>query len=437
MKHHVAKREKVETVSHRKNSIIIFILFTLLIIAGTGIPSRGDDAEVLPKGVFGIRFTSEFYPPVDERYDPDGNIEDVAADFNTTLDSEIFPDLSMLEGLPFNLPSANIGESVVSFEMEFVDLELIIAYGVTDRLMVGVKIPYSFQKNTVDARLETADATVGKNPFFGTPGDPFAGAPLIPIRLGGIPLSEEDVQDLLGGGLDVDGDGTVDIPGFGYERFESWSGSGLLDVEVGARYQYFKNENWRLALTFGVRIPTGDVDDPDNLTDLEFGTGAWAPFLHSNNDYTGIKHLVINATARYYLVLPDRETVRIPDDVNQPVTKNREKVDRDIGDVIELEGEANYEFARGANISLLYKFSYMFRTEVSGNLGFNYRSLEDETEWESHVVQVGLSYSTLPLYEEKKFPIPLKVGIGYGNRFAGKNNALRVRYVKAGLEMFF
>jgi hypothetical protein len=419
-----------------KKAIILF-LFTIFSICGMVNTSRADDAEVLPKGAFSARFNSLFYLPVEERYDPDGNIEDVAADYNTTLDSEIFPDLSLLEGPPFNLPSASIGDSVVSFEMEFVDLTLTFAYGVTDRLMVGIEIPYSFQANNVDARLDTTNATVGKNPSFGSPGDPFGGAPLVPINQGGIPLNEEDVQDLLGGGLDVDGDGGVDTPGLGYARFEDWSESGLLDIDVGAKYQYFKNDTWRLALTGGVRIPTGEADDPDDLVDLEFGTGAWALFLHSNNDFTAFENLLLNATARYYLFLPDRETLRVPDDVNQPVTANREKVDRDKGDVIDLELEARYEFFRGANISVLYNFTHAFKDEVSGNLGFNYKSLEDETEWESHIFIAGFSYSTVPLYLEKKFPAPFSIGLFYRTRFAGKNNALRTEFVKVALQAFF
>jgi hypothetical protein len=206
---------------------------------------------------------------------------------------------------------------------------------------------------------------------------------------------------------------------------------------VGARYQYFKNDTWRLALTGGVRIPTGEADDPDDLVDLEFGTGAWALFLHSNNDFTAGKNLLLNATARYYLFLPDRETLRVPDDVNQPVTINREKVDRDIGDVIDLEAEARYEFSKGANISVIYNFTHAFKDDISGDRGFNYTSLEDETDWQSHIFIAGLSYSTVPLYFEKKFPIPFSIGAFYRTRFAGKNNALRTEFIRVVLQAYF
>ena len=43
-----------------------------------------------PEGVFRVAITSDFYFPVDKRYDPDGEEEDLAADLNGDLDSSVF-----------------------------------------------------------------------------------------------------------------------------------------------------------------------------------------------------------------------------------------------------------------------------------------------------------------------------------------------------------
>src|SRR5215831_14977856 len=227
------------------------------------------DAEVVPRGVFKIDVESKWYFPTTKRFNPDGDLEDIAIDFNTSLDSRVFPSLRQLESA-FGLPagSAKIGDSVVAFKLEFIDLLVSLQYGVTDRLTVGVTVPYYWQKSQVSARVDTSGATVGKNAALNT---------LAPLRLPGTkPLTTEDVQALLGKGLDINGDGTVDIPGFGFKRFETWSDDGFGDLEAGFRYQYLKTTNWRLALTSGVRFPTGQVDDPDNLVDVAFGAGAYA-----------------------------------------------------------------------------------------------------------------------------------------------------------------
>lgn len=398
--------------------------------------SWADDAEVLPKGVWTVHMENKFYLPIDERYGPSGDVEDAATDFNATLDSNVFPGLAAIEQ-GFGLPpgSANVGDSVVSFEYKIDYLETIIAYGVTDKLTAGVHIPYYWQKNDVGARLDTTGATVGKNPFFGAPGDPFGGAPLVPLGLGGIPLSTEDVQNLLGEGLFING--VLAVEGFGYKPVETWSDDGFGDIEIGVKYQYFKTADWRLAFLGGVRLPTGEVDDPDNLVDQPFGNGAWALLFQCNNDYTGIKDLVLDLTLRYDLYLPDKEVLRIPDSVNEPITANKEKVDRDLGDVLEVETSANYQFFEGASLNLTYKYGHSFKDDVSGNQGFAYSSLEDETNWTEHVGIAGVSYSTLPLFLKKKFPFPLTVSVSYRNRFAGRNNVFKSEYVSLIFQAYF
>ena len=405
------------------------LFFLLTYLMGLSI-SFADSAEVLPKGVSRGSVLGKFYFTVDERYDPDGDTEDVAADFNDTLDSSVFPDLALVEA-GFGLPagSANIGETDISFEYNFNIFEFYYQYGITDKLTFGVMIPYWDVRNDVDASLGTSNATVGKSAFLNT---------LAPIGfLDTVPLTTDDAQNLIGDGLDINGDGTIDIPGYGYKPIERWSGSGISDIEIGLRYQYLKTEDWRLAFTGGFRLPTGEKDDPDDLVDYPFGTAAWALLFQFSNDYVGVENLVLNATFRYDLYLPDTESKRVPDDVNDVLTNNKEVVDRDLGDIIELEGSAVYHFAEGFNVSLLYQYGFAFKTKVSGDKGYAYDSLEDETDYTEHVGILSLAYSTLPLFQAKKFPVPLTASISYRNRFAGSNNVLKSQYIGFGLSIFF
>jgi hypothetical protein len=86
---------------------------------------------------------------------------------------------------------------------------------------------------------------------------------------------------------------------------------------------------------------------------------------------------------------------------------------------------------------LLYHFEAKLKDRVSGDMGFNYESVEKETDTKSHVYVVGFSYSTVPLFMEKKFPLPLCFVIAYRDRFAGKNNVLDTKYIHLGLQIFF
>jgi hypothetical protein len=389
-----------------------------------------EDAFVLPKGVVGTNAEFFYYFPIDERYDPDGDAEDVAADYNTKLDSRVFPGLGLVEQF-FQMPtgSANVGQSIVSFDLDLRALEITAAYGITDRLSAGIKIPYRWAKTDVDSRLDTSKASVGKNVPLNT---------LAPLGVPGtVPLTKRDVIDLLGKGLDINGDGTLEVQGFGYEDFESHSHNGLGDIELGAKYQYYKTENWRLAVTSGIRLPSGERDDPNNLVDYHLGNGVYAIFFTVHNDYTGIKNLLLNASFKYDIQLPDEEKLRVPSDVNLPITRDEEKVDRDTGDVGELEFLGRYTVARGFDTTLLYRYGFKQKDSVSGDKGYAYESLEDETDYTEHIFIARLTYTTLPLYMEKKFPVPLSTTLSYRNRFAGSNNALKSEYISLALQVFF
>jgi hypothetical protein len=202
------------------------------------------------------------------------------------------------------------------------------------------------------------------------------------------------------------------------------------------KYQYLKTKNWRLALTGGIRLPTGEIDDPDDLGDISIGNGAYALLFHLNSDYIGFKNLVLNTSLRYDLVLPHKERLRVPENVNQPLTPNIENVERNLGDAIELEASGTYEVLKGFTFSLLYRFAYKLKDIVSGDLGFTYESRESETRTKQHVGIASLCYSTIPLFQAKKFPIPLTASLSYRNRFAGAN-ILKSQYISAAMAVYF
>jgi hypothetical protein len=409
--------------------VFVCLLSCLFLFTGLFSQSYADDAQVLPKGVFGVILDGKYYFPFDKKFDKEGKKEDLAADFNANLNSSVFPGLSLLEQF-FGMPpgSATIGRSVVSFEYQGQDFIPLLQYGLTDRLTVGAKIPYYWRKNKVDTRLDTTNATVGKNPFVNS---------LTPLSVPGtVPLTANDVQNLIGRGLDITGDGTIEIPGFGFKPLKTSSRNGFADIEIGGRYQYFKTNNWRLAFTGGILLPTGEVDDPDDLGDIGIGNGAYALLFQFNHDYIGIKNLVLNATLRYDLVFPNNERLRVLDDVNQPLTRNQENVDRNIGDAFELEVSGVYEFLEGFTFSLLYKYGYKLKDRVWGDRSFNYESLESETRATQHVGIASLYYSTFPLFQAKKFPLPMAAGVSYRNRFAG-TNVLKSQYLSLTLAVYF
>lgn len=424
-----------------RKAVAVSLAFFGILSAGTAGISAASDAEVLPKGVWTVAVENLFYLPIKQQYGNDGKVEDAAHDFNTKLDASLFPDLALLQPVldlvDPNSGPANVGTSEVTFEYKIDTIKMTVGYGVTDRLTVGVQVPYMWQRNQVTASNNTTNANVGINPFYqqGVLPPELDSAPLIPTALGGQTLATGDVQKILGPGLDINGDGVVDIKGYGYKPIKTWSDQGIGDIDLGLKYQYYKSENWRLAFTGGVRMPTGKVDDPDNLVDRAFGTGAWALLFHFNNDYRGIKDLVIDATFNYDMYLPTNQTLRILSDPNIPISDNTANVRVDLGDVIEFELSAKYFFLKDFSCSALYKYGYAFKNSVKGPQGY-IAAMEDQTNYMEQLVIVGVGYSTVRQFVEKKFFLPMDVSLSYRNRFAGEN-ILKSEYISLALQFYF
>jgi hypothetical protein len=393
-----------------------------------------DTSEVLPKGIFYFDTTYYHYFDITERYNPDGDTEDIDIDYNTSLDSTVFPALAPLD--PLVGGNASIGRSVVDFTWKYDWFEFKLAYGITDKLSVGVLIPYNHTKNEVKANIDTSTANVGKNPLYGTPEDPFK-SPIIPLAMGGVPFNKEDTIDLLGNGLDVNKDGVVDVPGFGYKRFGSWSDTMLGDIEVGAKYQFYNKGNWALSGLVGLRLPTGEVDDPDDLVDIKPGDGQADILLRLFADYTGIKNLLLATTLYYDIQLPDKQKLRVLDDVNFPLTVNKETVDRDLGDAFELRILGNYSLSKAVSAGLEYRFTTKATDSIDGDKGYCYSCMEEETDYTSHMILASLGYSTMQMYMDKKFKVPLNASITYRNRFAGTNNVTKSQYISLDLGVYF
>lgn len=407
------------------------VMLTAALFASTA--WGGDTAEVLPKGVFRARIEFQNSFPIKENYNEKGDKEPIAQDFNVNLNSSVFSLLAPFDPLTISLGlgPASLGQSVVSTEYELRKAEMLFMYGLTDKLSVGALIPYWWASADVKANLDTTNANLGKNANFPASSP----NPIVPRGAPGYtPFTTQDIQNLLGGGLVVNGIKVAN--GFGFKPLQSWSNNGVGDIELGGRYQYLKAKDWRLAFTGAVRLPTGKVDDPDNLVDYAFGEGCYSLLFRLNNDFTGLKNWTFNATLKYDVTLPTKLDKRVPDSVDLPITANKEKVSINTGDIFELETTAYYDFTKAVKASLLYRYQTKRKDDVSGNRGFNYSTLESRSDFMSQIYIAALSYSTVPMFLEKKFPVPITASLSYRNRFAGKNIFVS-EYLIFGLDVFF
>lgn len=421
-------------------------LFVALFLPWLTSPARADDAQVLPKGRSVASVENLFYFPTESRWNPHGNPETVVGVLN---------EKSFLLA-----PGASAGDVLVRFKYDYNILDSSFAYGVTDRLTVGLDLPYYWAQNRVRARLNSdpgSTANVGVNTGGGA--GVCAGA-VIPLACPNARrFTTEDIQQVIGPGLNVGG---VTVGGLGFKRVQPFSADGLGDIVTVAKYQYFKNEDWRLAATGGVRFPTGRQDDPNDLADVAWGSGAYALLLRLHHDYVVSNlwkgrptepsltprpgDLTLDFTFRYDWVLPDRATLRIgsPSTPLTPLSQ-REPVDRDLGDRFEVEFAGKYEILRGLSVSALYKYGWKVEDRITGHKTFPSEGLERDSDSTEQIFIVRGTYSTLPLYLAGKVPFPMNISVGYRDRFAGsgpRNAAspsqfLKTRYISLVVQVPF
>ena len=401
--------------------------------------ARADSAAVLPAGVSHAYGDLYHYLPTTERYNPDGDREALAYPFTkAALDSDVLTNLKPLD--PLVGESASIGNVSVVYEYDIDVLDAGYRYGVTDKLTVGFHIPYYWITNNVDAAFDATDANVGLNPA--------TGACCIPIAAGGVPMNADDVQNLVSSE-------------YGFSSIESWSGQGVGDIELGAKYRFFLEASSAFATTGGLRIPTGRADDPDNLADVAWSYGNYALLLRVHYDYkvsnlwsrkpsqlqqiaTAPGDVIFNATFRYDYMLPDEKVKRIGDTPDQVFTNNREKVSRKLGDIFNMEVSGKYQISKTIALAGSYTYGAKLKDAISGDMGFNYRSLEANTDSSQHVVVLRASYSNLASYRETQSAIPWALTLAYRNRFAAQgprsaqaNPVLDTSWFVVGLNVLF
>lgn len=436
---HPAPAQTKEIPMRRWTFIGRRFIFVGVLAAGVALstPAYSDDAAVLPKGTFRFFADTHFYQPFDERFDKDGHAVKYAQPFNAPLNSVLIPSLAPLNGfVPGGV--ASFGTSKVTFDRHLQESIFQLAYGASDRLSLGVNIPYFWMQNTVNASVDSS-ASSGANIGF-NPGFPGGIAPLaVP---GTTRATTDDIQSLL-------------AKQFGLKPVKTWQDSGIGDIEVGGRYQYYRGDDVRAAFTGGVRFPTGQIDDPDNLVDTAMGRGAYALLFQLQQDYLHQKdglgkrlgypdpgEWFINTTFRYDWNLPTTQNLRvcpgggvfcnIKDDVHVKFGDQTQS---------EISGRLGL-FVRGLNFSPLYQYSFKFKDHYSGGRGLDYGSLNQQLDntrgqVEQHIYILALTYSTIYQYIDKNFPVPMVFQLSYRERFAGTGGTPKSNYIGFTVEVYF
>jgi hypothetical protein len=387
-------------------------LLSILIFSFLAPITFADDASTLPQGRFRLRWVSA-YTQTDNKFDGSGNIGNSGSPFTRPLNSALIQQMNpgvkplitalnnVQSGLGDNLNVANLNTEIDSFFMSNV---FVAEYGLTKDLSVGVIVP------TVYGHVDVNSTS--------SPDDQFVG--LMESLPNGHPLKTalSDLQTA----MTTQGLDQALTSRYKYNKgIEDWSGNGLGDIEVGAKYRYYNSTPLRMAVKAGTRIPTGRTDDPDLLFDVGFGDGQWDIEVHHMIDYFIRPELFVTAQAIYTAQLPHNATFRAIPSQEFPLSDTSVKLNRNKGDYWQASLETNYTFLKYISVSSRYRFMQKFKDAYTGDDTVNTDALADNSNQLLHEIHGSIEFSNLPNVRAGTSKFPFAVQAFYKQPLYGKN----------------
>jgi len=348
-----------------------------------------DNTLTLPKGRFRARIKPIYSPKISTQYNDANTEESIVSDYAVGVTIPVAAAFSkQLEQAMHMTGVSYLGEFKPDMTIATLVLGTALEYGITNQLTAGFILPVVMASTQFKLGFDKS-AEAQNHPLF--------------KNMDMVQLAEQAAVSK------------------GYAPFENWRGIGLGDAELGVKYHALNTTQWSFAMKSGIRIPTGRVDDPDNLTDIGFGDGQWdlgATFLL---DYKPLPDLVFNLETRFTWQLPDKESLRVPG-LTEIFTNKKENVARNLGDHIQAAISAQYHLFKLFNLNFSYNFFAKGIDRFTSNLAnLNTNGLGLDTNQLKHSLNFGSGFSTLPWFLDGQFKLPMDLGVNLELPFFGKN----------------
>lgn len=375
-------------------------------------PFSLDSAQVLPKGVRNMRvlgFTGE----ISGRFDGSSSIVPVGQPFNKTIrvgelqDSQPagFERDKLAGGLKsFGLGSdAEVGRAFGVVNSRVTSTVPAFAYGLTDKLTVVAAVPVLYSNTSVRTGWVVNEDFERQLKALGSRG--FANK-IIAFR--------EKLDNVI----------ATKVAANGYKPLEDSAHTEVGDITLGAKYQLMKSTRSAAALITRLQLPTGRLPDVDRLIDVAPGNGTFDLGLGLAYDYALFDTVTITPTASVLYPFATNRATRVPLAYGETLTPD---VDRDAsfkaGEIYSIGLVSRYRFEDALVFGLGYNFQSKHRDSWSGGryAGERYQYLSRDTEQQIHAAQVNVTYSTIPAFRRKQFPMPLEATLGIANVFGGTN----------------
>lgn len=378
-------------------------------------PFTLENPQVLPSGVRNPRYL-QVYMSVDERFGRAGESEPLAirlnkaVTWNDVLESQSDESQKNLIRSILDDNGIALGTSpghVSGVVRSFVDLKVpVLAWGITPKITLAAVIP-----------VIRADVKVDTGFLRNAEGQRFVDAvsDLSPDK------GNEAANKL--------NDATQQkLARLGYDPIRSEIFSGIGDVQLVGKYQWWRDAEQTFATKLALTLPTGRGPNADKALDVPLGDGRWKVGLLADWETRVLGDAFVNLYGGYTVMLPQTIVRRLPATDEDSLSKDKESMTRKWSEIIHLGLLADYRFeSAGLVLTTGYSFQYQGKSRYDGPSAeyaqrLRYSFLENlEPAQALHSLMAGLQFSTVGWYQKKEFFLPLQLNVVYAKPFSGRD----------------
>lgn len=413
-----------------RNSFFGFFLVLLSSAAqaaGLFAPFTMDSTETLPKGIRNLSVLS-FTTQITDAKNGWSNDKPVGDGLNETVH---WSDLVTSQKAGYQRNSLqgyvqskghkmdeSVGNTVGAVDIRVTAVVPVIAYGITDNFTLAVIVPILYSNLNVSTGWSANDNFNQAIAKFAGDGKNYR-----------ILQNRKQLENVV----------STDIGSKGYAPLQNESRTGMGDMTFAAKYRIIKMDNYAVAIVPKLVLPTGETADVNKLIDVAPGAGVWDLGVSVVQSYQFNGRLSLVQSVGYQTQFTTYLAKRIPFDAivtTSPDVDDSTKIQ--LGDMYGGQVGPKYKITElltvGGAMALQYKAPDVYSGSRFESSRYDLMSMNTEQVMFSG--QLGVNFSTVPLYMKHAFEIPIEATLGYANVFSGRNVNTTELY-SAALSMFF
>lgn len=390
----------------------LFCFYNVTVLAdGLGAPFDFEDTSMLPKGVRTVKFRS-FTTEVESKFDNNGTVQPLGKPFRKTLKmNSLYKDKpaneaalskGYMQSLGINPDTTNLGTIDAYASARVTAVVPVIGIGIRENWSLAIAIPVVYSNTAADTGFNVSPQAEA---FFGYLSSD--------TNSSTTKTAEGKLADPVNN----------QVTAMGYDRLDGEVRTEIGDVRFINKVLVKKEDNYAIAVKQSITAPTGKQASYNKLVAVGSGDSQWDLGASVIGDWYINGKWTLSGYGGYTVQFSDTTTKRVPVTSDSPLGYTDNNVNRDLGDMAGAGISFKYALREGWTLATSYdaqiKYSDLYHGYQYQPVQYDWLAQNTDQRMESAVF--GVTYSTVPLFRKKAFPVPLDAKISYATVVGGKN----------------